>query len=75
MNKETLTGLVVVGTPFLCVGFMIGGYVANKINDKYHDLGVSIWKDTAEFFKDQLEKEWHKSDILRNKLESYEKEA
>ena len=74
VDKNTIVGIGLVGLPFLCVGTMIGNIVSNKINDKYCESGINVWKTTAEFLKEQLIREYQRNDDLKKELRS-KKEA
>ena len=74
MNKEAMIGLGLIATGLMGIGFIIGAVVMDKNNDKHKNEGLNIWKSTAEFFKDQLLKEYDKNEDLRKQLDS-KKEA
>ena len=73
MNKEKLVVLGVIGTPFLCAGMLLGGYVVKKIDEYLHKQQIKIWGTLTTTLSELLEDSWKKNDELKKKLS--EKEA
>jgi hypothetical protein len=61
MTKEELIGLGLIAVPFMVVGASIGGFVMDKINNKYAKEATNTWKDATIFLKEKLAESYDKN--------------
>jgi hypothetical protein len=73
MNKDLAIGLGLFGIGFMGIGAIIGGVIVNKIDSKAPNCGVNAWKNLAEFFAEQLKKEYDKNERLQKELAELKK--
>ena len=68
MSKNTKIILGCCGGAIFISGGLVGGFINEKINQKYTQPSIERYRKLSEYFKELLVKEYETNDILKKEV-------